>query len=41
MRDNEKGTCVLMDVVITGDRNVIKKLINVPVKILKCKDVRI
>ena len=25
IRDNEKGTCVLIDVVISGDRNVIKK----------------
>jgi len=25
MRDNEKGTCMLIDVVISGDRNVIKK----------------
>ena len=25
IRDNEKGTCVLMDVAISGDRNVIKK----------------
>jgi 7-cyano-7-deazaguanine synthase in queuosine biosynthesis len=24
-RDNEKGTCVLIDVAIPGDRNVIKK----------------
>ena len=24
-RDNETGTCVLMDVAISGDRNVIKK----------------
>jgi hypothetical protein len=25
MRDNEKGTCMLIDVTISGDRNVIKK----------------
>jgi len=25
IRDNEKGTCMLIDVVISGDRNVIKK----------------
>ena len=25
IRDNEKGTCVLIDVAISGDRNVIKK----------------
>ena len=25
IRDNEKGTCVLADVAISGDRNVIKK----------------
>jgi len=25
IRDNEKGTCMLIDVAITGDRNVIKK----------------
>jgi len=24
-RDNEKGTCMLIDVAISGDRNVIKK----------------
>jgi len=24
IRDNEKGTCVLIDVAISGDRNVIK-----------------
>jgi hypothetical protein len=24
MRDNKKGKCVLIDVAITGDRNVIK-----------------
>jgi hypothetical protein len=40
--ENEKGTCMLIDVVIPGGRNVIKKLIkkwtNVIEKILKCKD---
>jgi hypothetical protein len=25
IRDNEKGTCMLIDVAILGDRNVIKK----------------
>ena len=25
IRDNEKGTCMLVDVAISGDRNVIKK----------------
>jgi len=25
IRDNEKGTCMLLDVAISGDRNVIKK----------------
>jgi len=25
IRDNEKGTCMLTDVAISGDRNVIKK----------------
>jgi hypothetical protein len=35
IRDNEKGTCVLIDVVIPGDRNVIKKEAE---KILKYKD---
>ena len=24
-RDNEEGTCILIDVVISGDRNMIKK----------------
>jgi hypothetical protein len=35
IRDNEKGTCMLMDVAISGDRNVIKKEAE---KILKYKD---
>jgi hypothetical protein len=35
IRDNEKGTCVLIDVAISGDRNVIKKEAE---KILKYKD---
>jgi len=35
IRDNEKGTCMLIDVVISGDRNVIKKEAD---KILKYKD---
>jgi len=25
IRDNEKGTCMLIDVAISGDRNVIKR----------------
>ena len=25
IRDNENGTCVLIDIAISGDRNVIKK----------------
>jgi hypothetical protein len=25
IRDNERGTCMLIDVAISGDRNVIKK----------------
>ena len=25
IRDNEKGTCMLLDVAISGDRNVIKE----------------
>jgi hypothetical protein len=35
IRDNEKGTCMLIDVSISGDRNVIKKEAE---KILKYKD---
>ena len=35
MSDNEKGTCMLIDVAISGDRNVIKKEVE---KILKYKD---
>jgi hypothetical protein len=35
VRDDEKGTCMLIDVAIPGDRNVIKKETN---KILKYKD---
>jgi len=38
IRDNEKGTCMLIDVAISGDRNVIKKEAE---KILKCKDLTI
>jgi len=38
IRDNEKGTCMLIDVAISGDRNVIKKE---PKKILKYKDLAI
>jgi hypothetical protein len=36
IRDNEKGTCMLIDVAISGDRNVIKKESE---KILKYKDI--
>ena len=35
IRDNEKRTCMLIDVVISGDRNVIKKEAE---KVLKYKD---
>jgi len=35
IRDNEKGTCILIDFAISGDRNVIKKETE---KILKYKD---
>ena len=35
IRDNENGTCMLMDVAISGERNVIKKEVE---KILKYKD---
>jgi hypothetical protein len=35
IRDNEKGTCMLIDVPIPGNRNVIKKEAE---KIPKCKD---
>ena len=35
MRDNEKGTCMLIDVAISGDRNVITKEAE---KILKYKE---
>jgi len=38
IRDNEKRTCMLIDVAISGDRNVIKKEAE---KILKCKDLTI
>ena len=31
----EKGTCVLTEAAVSGDRNVIKKLVEM---ILKCKD---
>jgi len=37
-RDNEKGTCMLIDAAISGDRNVIKKETD---KILKYKDLTI
>ena len=35
IRDNKKGTCVLIDVAAPGNRNVIKKDTE---KILKCRD---
>jgi len=38
IRDNEKGTCMLIDVAISGGRNVIKKETE---KILKYKDLTI
>ena len=38
IRDNQKGTCVLIDVANSGHRNVIKKEAE---KILKCKDLTI
>ena len=38
IRDNEKGTCMLIDVAISGDRNVIKKEAE---KVLKYKDLTI
>jgi len=38
IRDNEKGTCMLIEVTISGDRNVIKKEAE---KILKYNDLTI
>jgi hypothetical protein len=38
IRDNEKGTCTLIDVTITGNRNMIKKEAE---KILKYKDLTV
>ena len=38
IRDNEQGTCMLIDVAISGDRNVIEKEAE---KILKYKDLTI
>jgi hypothetical protein len=38
IRDNEKGKCMLIDVAISGDRNVIKKEAE---KILEYKDLTI
>jgi len=38
IRDNEKGTCMLIDVEISGDRNVIKLEAK---KVLKYKDLTI
>jgi len=35
IRDNEKGTCMLIDVAVSGDRNAIKKEAE---KIVKYKD---
>jgi hypothetical protein len=37
-RDNEKRTCILIDVAISGDRNVIEKE---AVKVLKYKDLTV
>ena len=37
IRDNEKGTCMLIDAAISGDRKVIKKV----AEILKYKDITI
>jgi len=36
IRDTKKGTCMLIDVAISGDRNVIKKAAE---KTLKYKDI--
>ena len=38
IRDNEKRTCMLIDIAISGDRNVIKKEAE---KILKYKELTI
>jgi hypothetical protein len=38
IRDNEKGTCMLIDVAMSGDRNVIKKEAR---KILRYKDLTV
>jgi len=38
IRDNEKGTCMLINVAISGDRNVIKRETE---KFLKYKDLKI
>ena len=38
IRDNEKGTCMLIDVAISGERNMIEKEAE---KILKYKDLTI
>jgi hypothetical protein len=38
IRDNEKKTCMLIDVAISGDRNVITKEAE---KIIKCKDLTV
>ena len=38
IRDNEKGTCMLIDVAISGGRNMIKKEAE---KIIKYKDLTI
>ena len=38
IRDSEKGTCVLIELVFSGDINVIKKE---AVTILKCKDLTV
>jgi hypothetical protein len=38
IRDNEKGTCMVIDVAVPGDRNVIQKEAE---KILKYKDLTV
>ena len=38
IRDNEKGTCMLIDVEISGDRNVIKKKLRRNTAHVECKN---
>ena len=38
MSDNKQGTCVSIDVAVTGDRNVVKREAE---RILKCKDLTV